>query len=462
MGVLTADGGGSTPVKNNKSIVGKVIDLLSPAGYSTPDRSSALLQNKSKPATKVTPLVTKPAQGPYIPGVSNNPAAINSATGANTTTNKTFVPAPTTTGAPGITKANGAVVPVNNIDLNPNVPGTILADTKINSGGRNGVVSDTKAGAAKNGGSAAGNTNVTIVQKPTTPVGGGSNTSLVTNESSGGGSGDTTRPELMSGKDLAKLLGTVYDRGEIEKYMTDAVSKQYANLDTEYGRTQDAYYDAVGGNANMLLDTLKRGDRQAAISGAGAGTQAATSLSALLGISKDNAQGATELAQGRSDLVTKREADLAAAKNTALKTYNDLSTTLGERISSVHNANMVGYTGELGANASLSAAQIAAKAQNYAADQGLAGAQAAANASVQASKNYGGGSTNTALVDPNAQKNQEIANLQGLLSSGTLSADEKQAVINKLNAMMGVSPTYKPIETTGKGLSGAYIQRKDQ
>lgn len=411
MGVLTADGGGRA------GVTGQGVNN----GLVKPSNRLTIVPTLNKPATKVTPVVTKPAQGPYIPGVSNNPAAINSATGANVTTNRTFLPTPTASGDPGYGTANGGVVKATDN----------LAPTKI----INGVVVPTAAGT---GNSSAAKNNVTIVQKPTTaPVGTtGTGSGATIDMSPGGGGGG--RPELMSGAELAKLLGTVYDRGEIEKSMTDAVAKQYANLDTEYGRTQDAYYDAVGGNANMLLDTLKRGDRQAAISGAGAGTQAATSLSALLGISKDNAQGATELAQGRSDLVTKREADMALAKNNALKTYNDLSTTLGERISSVHNANMVGYTGELGANASLSAAQIAAQAQNYAADQGLAGAQAAANASVQASKNYGG-SSNTTLVDPNAQKNQDIANLQGLLSSGTLSADQKQATLDALNKLLGIT-----------------------
>ena len=187
----------------------------------------------------------------------------------------------------------------------------------------------------------------------------------------------------------------------------------------------------------MLLGTLRRGDRNAAISGASSGSQAATQLSALLGIGQQNAQGATELAQGRGDLVTKRETEIADAKNKSLKDYNDLGLTLGERISSIYNADMVGYSADTAADASTIAAQLAKDASNYAADQGLKGANAAANASVLAASKYGG-NTN-APVDPNAQINQEIANLTAALSDPNLDDKTRAAILAKRNELMKVT-----------------------
>lgn len=358
------------------------------------------------------------ATGPYIPGISDNPAALKSASGSNVTTNKTAFPATTSQGLPGYYNSNGGVV-----EATKN-----LANTKIVSDGRNGEVVLTNAGKK------ALQNNLDLLNGPAGSGGGynttESNTSAVTPSS-------VVRPELLSGPELAKQLGLVYDRSEIEKNMVDAIAAKYANLDTEFGRTQDAYYDSVASNADALLGTLKRGDRNAAISGASSGSQAATQLSAILGIGQQNAQGATELAQGRGDLVTKRETENAEAKVKALKDYNDLGLTLGERISSIYNADMVGYSADKAGEASTNSALIAKDASNYAADQGLKGATAAANASVAAAAKYG---SNTAAIDPNANVNQEIANIYTILQ-GNLTPEERAAYMARLNALTGVNTT---------------------
>lgn len=395
--IIMADGG-----RRNQAIV---------AGIKSPTKVTVVPK-------KDTSTVLNKIQGPYIPGISDNPAALKSASG-NVTTNKTFLPS-TTPGKIGYYDSKGKVV---------TPPPSTLAQTKIVTGGKTGPVVDTKAGAAVK---AAGGTTPTNTEIITTPAAGGSSSGSSMVQLS---NGDIVRPELWSGSGLADHLGIVYDRAEIEKAMVDAARAKYANLDNEFGRTQDAYYDSVAGNADMLLGTLRRGDRQAAISGASSGSQAATQLSALLGIGQQNAQGATELAQGRGDLVTKRETEIADAKNKALKDYNDLGLTLGERISSIYNADMVGYSADQASNASTIAAQLAKEASDYAANQGLAGATAAANASIASSKNY----NPAANVDPNVAKNQEIANLMAALNAPGIDDKTRKAIQDKLNGLMGVT-----------------------
>lgn len=162
-----------------------------------------------------------------------------------------------------------------------------------------------------------------------------------------GGRSSYTRPELRSAASMAELAGINYDQAYIRKIMEDAVEKQYANLDTEYGRTQDMFYDVVANNADMLMGAMRRGDRDAVIAGTAGGTQAAGELSAMLGISKEHAQGATELAQSRSDLIAEREAAIAKVAVDALKYYNDLGINLMTLSNSELNALVTAYASEV-------------------------------------------------------------------------------------------------------------------
>lgn len=170
----------------------------------------------------------------------------------------------------------------------------------------------------------------------------GSNYSSSSN--SGGYSGGSREfvmpplPTLRSGRSMAELLGVDYDYDNIHDSWKDAAEKKYANLDAEYGRTQDMYYDTAANNADILMGAMRRGDRDAVMAGTSQGTQASQELSALLGMSADAAQGATELAQGRSDLVNQRETELANVTKDAMKYYNELGVNLGQLSASELNA----------------------------------------------------------------------------------------------------------------------------
>lgn len=167
----------------------------------------------------------------------------------------------------------------------------------------------------------------------------------------GGGGGSSfsagPRPTLRSGQSMADLLGIDYNLANIEGKMKGAVQEKYNNLDNEFRRSQDAYYDMTAGNADMMLGTMRRGDRDAVLSGTTAGTKAANEMSAMLGMSKDASLGATELVQARDDLVRQREADLAKVTTDAMKYYNDLGFNLGQLSASELNALVTAYASEV-------------------------------------------------------------------------------------------------------------------
>ena len=173
------------------------------------------------------------------------------------------------------------------------------------------------------------------------------------------------RPEMRSGQSMAELLGILYDRGTFEEIMGDAVKAQFANLDTEYGRTQADMNRHMASNTDMLLGTMRRGDRGAAMTGATRGSQMASELGALLAASDDHAQVATGVAQERGDLVHQREAALAGVPVDALKMYNDLGLNLGQLSASELGHNAVMYSGEYASLAGLEAALRQQLSQDY-------------------------------------------------------------------------------------------------
>ena len=254
-------------------------------------------------------------------------------------------------------------------------------------------------------------------------------------------SGGSSRPRLRSGQSMADLLGIRYDQDYIAGLMSDAVAKQYANLDAEYGRTQDLYYDAVAGNADMLLQTLRRGDRDAVMSGLGSGTQAATELSGVLGVSKDNAQGATELAQGRSDLVVDREAALAKVKVDALKYYNDLGLNLGALSNSELNALVTAYASEVAAEGGIYNTDVlaAVERERIASGERIANSQNETNLAI--SKNnrpvYSSGSSSSS--SSGSSSDFEKATILAGLYSMTEDAQTKADLLKQIAAIYGIT-----------------------
>lgn len=240
-------------------------------------------------------------------------------------------------------------------------------------------------------------------------------------------------PTARSGKDMAEHLGVIYDRDTFEQLLRDAITAQYANLDTEFARTQRSYYDMIGNTADALLGTMRRGDRDAVRSGTTTGAQMAQQLSALLGVSQEQSQGATELAQLRADLVHQREAALAEAAEKATKMYNDLGQALGQLAMSELGHKAVIHSGEVASKAGLEAAIRQLLSQNMQHMYGLDNNINVANIQAQA-----------ALAQAAAQKYAAELGLQGQMYGAdqqriaqelVTGASNQQALMNLLAGM---------------------------
>lgn len=156
-------------------------------------------------------------------------------------------------------------------------------------------------------------------------------------------------PTMRSGQSMADHLGVRYDYNEIRDLMRNATEEQYNNMDNEFRRSQDVYYDSVASNADALLGVMRRGDREAAMTGATRGTQSAQELAMMMGASAEASAGATEMVQARDDLVRQRESALAQVETDALKYYNDLGLNLGQLSASELNALVTAYAAEVAA-----------------------------------------------------------------------------------------------------------------
>lgn len=228
------------------------------------------------------------------------------------------------------------------------------------------------------------------------------------------------RPVMMGGADMAKHLGVIYNEQDMLNRLDAATKAKYANLDKDYVRMSDDFYDNMGKQADLLGMSMRRGDRDAMRAGASIGAQGANQLSALLGVSEQGTERATELSRERGDLVGKQRSEEAMNASNALKMYNDLGVQLGQVGTSKLNAEMTGYAGELArdtgmatgamnadamvraglfgasgqldgaqvnANAQIKSAEINAIAQKYGVDKQTAAQIYAANSNLQASNN---------------------------------------------------------------------------
>jgi len=263
-------------------------------------------------------------------------------------------------------------------------------------------------------------------------------------------------PEYETGDWMASNFNIIHDFAKMLGLKQDAINTQYANLDNEWGRTKDQYYDLMGGNADMVLGMLQQGDRMAARTGTASGTNAANQLSALLGLSEDASVGATDLAQQRADLVSEREAALAKATSDTLSEHNDLGVNLGTLANSKYGHENNAYAALLATLGGIDASLIGERMNNaqIIANKDLEQMRTAATiaAAKAGGSSYGGGSSGTGTATSNVE-NQ----MAGLFTLHSMTDDpaQKAAIVGQFAKLMGVSlPEAEAILKTG-GIKGA-------
>jgi hypothetical protein len=185
-----------------------------------------------------------------------------------------------------------------------------------------------------------------------------------------GSSASVAAPSLRGAQDLASLYGNVkYDMDEIRGIYDKRTADEYGVKRKEYGQTENQFYNNMYNSGLSAQDTLRRQSAQAITSGASKGLQAATALSAVLGLQQENSAGATKLAAARNLLVDEEQAALSKNVADALINSNDAKLKLGTLGGNLYAADT-----------QFSAAQMAALAAEEQARMQLEGIGITANA----------------------------------------------------------------------------------
>lgn len=136
------------------------------------------------------------------------------------------------------------------------------------------------------------------------------------------------KPELRTIDELANAYGITYDYDSIYKLLNNSVEKEYDARYAKQKQSEDKYYDNITAAQSTLLDTLARDRTNAVQTGVSKGMQAANALGAMLGITNQFAENATDLTQERGNLAKEYGSALANAMVNADKTSNERRNVL--------------------------------------------------------------------------------------------------------------------------------------
>jgi hypothetical protein len=136
-------------------------------------------------------------------------------------------------------------------------------------------------------------------------------------------------PRLRTAQELANIYGIDYNKDNINAKFNNAVADAYKQRYADQTLSDNTYYNNLAALNDTAQSNARTANGAAIASGASKGMQAANQLAAMLGISQQSADGATELAQTRSKLAGERTAAQSQAAVDALKYYDTLGTQLG-------------------------------------------------------------------------------------------------------------------------------------
>ena len=206
-------------------------------------------------------------------------------------------------------------------------------------------------------------------------------------------------PTLRSAIDMAEKHGLDYDMDNMRNLMDAATDAQYAGLDTDYKRMQRDFYNMSSRGADDLYKAVSTGDRNAAMSGATKGANLAEQLMSLQASADISSQGATELSQAHADLVQEKGAAKAENAMNALNMYNEMGIDLATMSARELEALAETYAADVGYEATIDSQRMASEASRYAALQNRIASENSAKAYADASK-YASDSDTRLVNDP--------------------------------------------------------------
>lgn len=215
---------------------------------------------------------------------------------------------------------------------------------------------------------------------------------------------DNTGTNKVSNTGLGQLYELDYDRNKIESIFNEGTDAQYALMQKENQIAQNQYANNQFANQQSALNTLRAQRNEQIASGMARGLNAAQEQGTVLGLQQESAAGALELANQQQLEADKIAAEYAANVSKALQEANSVKQAMAQVAAQMYEADMLGYTGELSANAQMDAnasdrygydlglegtkytADLGYKGTVYNADQNLAGTKYAADLGLEGTK----------------------------------------------------------------------------
>ena len=195
----------------------------------------------------------------------------------------------------------------------------------------------------------------------------------------------------LQGIGLGDLYKLDYDRQTIENIFNQGTDAQYALMQKENQIAQNQYANNMFAQQQSTMETLRQQRNEQIASGMARGLNAAQEQGTILGLQQENAAGALELANQRQLEADKIAVEYANNVAKALQESNSVKQAMAQVAATLYEADMLGYTGELGymgqmdANASNRyGSELGLEGTRYSADKGLEGAK------YQADMNYKG------------------------------------------------------------------------
>lgn len=184
---------------------------------------------------------------------------------------------------------------------------------------------------------------------------------------------DTIDPTMLDVNAMSEMLGMdfTYDRAAIEEILQGAVDAQYDLRQTEQGIAERKYNQNMAVAQNTALDTIRQQQGQAVAQGASAGARAANELSAVLGISQQAAEEATQLAMDRQLMAKEEGVARAQATSQALQQSNEAYLNYGALARQHYNDQIQQLAAELAYNQAINTDYAGYEANRYSADQNL-------------------------------------------------------------------------------------------
>ena len=275
---------------------------------------------------------------------------------------------------------------------------------------------------------------------------------------------DTIDPSMLDVDAMSSLLGMdlTYDRDAIEDILQGAVTAEYDLRGAEQDVAERKYSQHMATAQNTALDTLRQQQGQAIAQGASKGMSAANELSAVLGISQQAAEEATQLAQDRQLMAKEQGAARAQATSSALTQANEAYMNFGALSRQHYNDQIQQLAAELAYNQGINTDYAGYQANKYSADQSLLAAIQQSGSNV-----YGGNQSSLASIQQaieqaeaqryaadqqlEAQRITSQSNIEAARLAANAAAAQTAAYRNA-GAVGGKAPTPAPKKVADPGL----------